>query len=90
MALSRAAPFSIVFPQSTQLHPLQNRSAAKHSQYNFKHLERLQLQGLLFAGAPVAGFLLLLLGAFSLPAEMDVDLRLEFGGDGRKYEGGPL
>jgi len=46
MALSREWPEFGVLPQSLQLHPSQNRSAAKHSQYNLRHLERLQLQRL--------------------------------------------
>jgi hypothetical protein len=35
-----------VFQQSTQLHPEQNFSAAKHSQYSLRHFDFLQLQGL--------------------------------------------
>jgi hypothetical protein len=47
MAFSRRSPPAAVFPQSLQLQPSQNRSAAKHSQYSFRHLDFLQLQGLL-------------------------------------------
>jgi hypothetical protein len=45
------------------LHPSQNNSAAKHSQYNFKHLDFLQLHGfLLTPGVPV----------FSLPPDLGI------------------
>jgi len=50
IALSLTAPASGVFPQSIQLHPEQNRSTAKHSQYNLRHFDFLQLHGLLFGG----------------------------------------
>ena len=47
IAFSRTSPDSGVLPQSLQLHPWQKRSAAKHSQYNLRHRDFLQLQGLL-------------------------------------------
>ena len=84
MALSRAGPALGVFPQSAQLHPSQNRSAAKHSQYNLRHLERLQLQGDRLVGAPGAPFF-----KFSFPVDNGGGMgegvfRIELGGEGLK------
>lgn len=45
IALSRTAAKSKLFWQSVQLHPSQNNSLAKHSQYNLRHRDFLQLQG---------------------------------------------
>lgn len=39
--------------QSVQLHPSQNRSAEKHSQYSFKHLDFLQLHAVRFFSTAV-------------------------------------
>lgn len=81
MAFSRAGPASGVFKQSAQLHPSQNRWAAKHSQYNFKHLERLQLQGDFLGVAPFFKFSFPMDGGGDLREEEDA---AEIGGDGRK------
>ena len=55
MAFARRSSWALVFRQSLQLQPSQYSSAAKHSQYNLRHLDFLQLQGLRR------------LGVFSLP-----------------------
>ena len=47
IAFSRTAEKAEVFWQSVQLQPSQNNSLAKHSQYNLRHLDFLQLQGFL-------------------------------------------
>jgi hypothetical protein len=46
IALFRISSYSVLFLQSLQLHPSQTNSAAKHSQYSFRHFDFLQLQGL--------------------------------------------
>lgn len=57
MALSRMLANASMFWQSVQLQPSQKSSAAKHSQYSFRHLDFLQLQGLLLgAGVVVFSF----------------------------------
>jgi hypothetical protein len=61
IAFSLIAPASGVLLQSVQLHPEQNLSAAKHSQYNLRQRDFLQLHGLLFGD----NFFLL----FSFPIE---------------------
>ena len=44
IALSRSCLFSLLFSQFTQLQPWQNTLLAKHSQYNLRHWDFLQLQ----------------------------------------------
>lgn len=51
-ASRRAASFSTLLQQLEQLHPSQYIPDAKHSQYNFKHFECLQLHCFCFFGVP--------------------------------------